>query len=426
MRKTVMFLVCFSVMILSSMPHEVEGLTASSSQKSISSYGTIVYPDTDSVKIGRATYASYSYSTTQAVTYFDLMIGHWDAVSSLVAPPKTVDPDFKSIIYANTLLRYSSGANDPSGTFNAFKNNGWLLKNSAGSYVTESGGVAHFVDIGNPEVWSWYANWINGYVTQYNLDGVYLDNTCCDLGAFYYATSTPVNPRTGSAWTDTEVVTAYIGYVNTIKDTLGSDKIVIGNGVYNSYSSHWNNNARQLISQSRIDGIISEGWMGPYTRTYIDESQWVGNINLAVWLQSNLLATRTNGVFLAFCPQVSTNPDVYSAPADEATIRQYTTYCYASLLLAAAEPGNYIFFGTTDAYSQSLFNINVGTPSNSYYQVSGTHVYARDFTNVKVLVNPSTSAYTVTLTGSYTTQDGAPAGSSISIPAHSGIILNKT
>jgi hypothetical protein len=409
---------------LLSLPNDAKAINTST-QKSIASNGTIVYPDSNSITIGRATYASYAYSTAQVVNYFDLCIGHWDAVSNLVAPPKTVDPGFKSIIYANTLLRYSTGSNDPSGTFNTFKNNGWLLKTSTGSYVTESGGTAYFVDVGNPAVWSWYANWLNGYVTQYNLDGVYLDNSCCDLGAFYSATSTPVNPRTGAAWTDAQVVTAYISYVNTIKDTLGPDKIVLSNGVYNSYSSHWNDNARQLITQSRLDGIVSEGWMGPYTRNYIDEAQWVGNINMAVWMQSNLLATRTNGLFLAFCPQVSTNPDVYSAAADTATTKQYTTYCFTSLLLASQNSGNYIFFGTTDAYSQGLFNINVGTPTNSYYQVTGTHVYSRDYTNVKVLVNPSSSAYSVPLTNSYLTQDGTSAGSSITVPAYSGIILNK-
>ncbi len=399
--------------------------------KSFSSSGTIDYSSMDdpisaSIEIRRASIASYSYSTQQVVNNFDLCIGHWDAVVSLLVPPKNARSDFKSLIYANTLLRYSSGNNDPSGTFTTFMNNGWLLQNSGGGYVTESGGgSAYFVDVGNPAVWAWYANWLNGYVTQYNLDGVYLDNSCCNLGAFYYATSTPINPRTGASWTSTEVLNAYIGFINQIKSTVGSDKIVLCNGVFNSYSSHWNTNARELIAQSGLDGIVSEGWMGPYTRNWIDESQWVGNIDLAVWMQSNLLASNPNGLFLAFCPQVSTNPDIYVASVDSVTTIQYTTYCYASLLLAAEYSGNYIFFGTIDAYSQGLFNIDVGIPTNSYYKITGSHVYARDYTNAKVLVNPSSSPYTISLTGNYVTQEGASVGSSITVPSYTGIILNK-
>lgn len=398
--------------------------------KTFTSSGTIDYssmdePHSASIEILRASYASYSYSTQQVITNFDLKIGHWDAVTGLLVPPKNARSDFKSLIYANTLLRYSSGSNDPSGTFTTFKNNGWLLKNSGGGYVTESGGNSYFVDVGNPDVWAWYANWLNGYVTQYNLDGVYLDNSCCDLGAFYYAASTPINPRTGASWTNAEVLNAYIGFISQVKSTVGSDKIVLCNGIFNSYSSHWNANARELIAQSGLDGIVSEGWMGPYTRNWIDESQWVGNVNLAVWMQSNLLASNPNGLFLAFCPQVSTNPDVYAAPVDSEVTKQYTTYCYASLLLAAEYSGNYMFFGTIDAYSQGLFNIDIGTPTNSYSKITGSHVYARDFTDGKVLVNPSSSPYTIDLTGNYVTQEGASVDTSITVPAYTGIILNK-
>lgn len=383
-----------------------------------------------SLKILRQNYATFGWSTATFAASTDIWIGHWDVVESLYLPAKNVNPSLKGLLYCNTLLRYKTGINDPAGTFTTFQNNGWLLKNSQGGYVTESNGNAYFVDFGDPAVWSWYANWLEGYVSEFNLAGVQMDNTCCDLGAFYYATSTAVNPRTGSAWTSTEVVEAYIGFVNEVQETLGNDKIILCNGVYNSYSSHWNSNARKLILDSKLTGIISEGWLGSYgtgVPVYISESAWLGNLQLAQWMQDNLLAVNgAEGLFLAICAQASTNVDIYAPSMSTVNAQQYLTYCYASMLLVASEDNNALFFGTTDSYSMNLFKIDIGLPSSDFSVISGSHVYQRVFSDGKVLVNPSSSSYTVTVGSGYSNAvSGASVGSSLTVPAHSGVILSK-
>jgi hypothetical protein len=145
---------------------------------------------------------------------------------------------------------------------------------------------------------------------------------------------------------------------------------------------------------------------------------------MAVWMQDNVLATRSNGIFMAVCPWASTNPDIYGS-LNGVSSNQYTAYCVATMLLAAEYSGNALFLGATDSYSQALFNIDVGSPLNSYYVIGGTHVYARDYSDGKILVNPTSSSYTVQLTGSYITQDGVNTGNSITVPAHSGLILKE-
>jgi hypothetical protein len=385
-------------------------------------------PSGQDIRIIKANYASYAYTPQQTVTYSDLWIGHWDAVSALAVPAKSLRSDFTALVYFNSLMVYSQGNNNPSGTFTTFKNNGWLLKDTSGRYVTDSSGTVYYVDFGNSNVWNWYANWLSGIIRTYDLDGVQMDNTCFDTEAFYYAsTGNVVNPRTGSVWTDTDVVNAYIGYINTLRNYFGNDKIILCNGIYNGYHFERNvkhDNIEKLVSQSSLSGFISEGWLGAYSPPWLSEDAWRHSLDMAVWMQDNVLATRSNGIFMAVCPWASTNPDIYGS-LNGVSSNQYTAYCVATMLLAAEYSGNALFLGATDSYSQALFNIDVGSPLNSYYVIGGTHVYARDYSDGKILVNPTSSSYTVQLTGSYITQDGVNTGNSITVPAHSGLILKE-
>lgn len=208
---------------------------------------------------------------------------------------------------------------------------------------------------------------------------------------------------------------------------MGYDKIIVCNGIYNGYHFERDvkhENILKLIAESNLDGIISEGWLGAYSPPWLSEDAWLASIDMAVWMQDNLLAKRVSGMFMAICPWASTNPDIYGS-LNGVSSKQYVSYCYASMLLAAEYPGNALFFGTTDSYTQNLFNIDIGVPVGDYYKVSNTHVYARDYSNAKVLVNPSSSSYTVYLSGSYVTQDGVYTGSSITVPAHGGLVLEK-
>ena len=103
-------------------------------------------------------------------------------------------------------------------------------------------------------------------------------------------------------------------------------------------------------------------------------------------------------------------------------------YNFASLLLGATRSNtHYINFGYYQSnYLDSLFAIDPGSPLGSYYMVSGTHVYTREFSNIKVLVNPTYQGYSVSLDGSFETIDGTPLGSTIWMSPHTAMILIRT
>jgi hypothetical protein len=245
---------------------------------------------------------------------------------------------------------------------------------------------------------------------------------------FYATSQTAINPRTGGAWTNNDAFNAYVGLVSKVKSVLGPDKTVLANGIYNGNPWQFDQATLQaFVANSKVDGFISEGWLGvPYdfsSSSWVSESAWVNSVNMAIWVQNTVLASNSHGVFMPIC--CAPDPE-YGSGMSGAFEDQYTTYCYASLLMAIEYSGNYMYFGQVDSYSQGLFKINIGAPTGSYGVVSGTHVYSRDFSNGIVLVNPTATSYQVNVGSGFTNAaTGASISSTVTVQAYSGLILKR-
>jgi hypothetical protein len=74
---------------------------------------------------------------------------------------------------------------------------------------------------------------------------------------------------------------------------------------------------------------------------------------------------------------------------------------------------------------QTLRTTDMGDPLAAYYKVTGTSVYARDFVNGKVLVNPTSTPYAVTLPNAFRTLNGQLINS-VNVQPHTGVILTST
>ncbi len=75
-------------------------------------------------------------------------------------------------------------------------------------------------------------------------------------------------------------------------------------------------------------------------------------------------------------------------------------------------------------YVQDLLKINVGYPVDDYYRTG--NIYAREWSNVYVFVNPFTSTQNIDISGWGLRDDLGNLKTSVSIPALSGLILYKT
>jgi hypothetical protein len=421
------FVILFSLPILPSSSSQAQIPTISTS-------GSVIYPPNQPpesyLMIRRQIYQSQLFSPETFASMSDLWIGHWDGLAEAQAI-EAIRPDVLTFVYFNTRHVWREGSSEYNATrLQLFIDNDWILRDADGNYVTAYSGDAYIIDFGNPSYHTWLANWYKGYIDQYGLDGASLDNWSVSTLAFYGLSQTPINPRTGTTWTSQQVCDAYKALTIKIRDIIGSGKHVHVNGVYSG--NHFYNVAPEYYIDGLLNGgfdaLTCEAWVSSFvTSEWYSEDSWLLGINFAVWMEDNFLS-RGNKIFMTISENAGVHYPVNQVVLPSGvTKEQYVTYCYASRLLAAKNNGNYVNFGLymPEDYPQSLFRIELGNPLAAYYIVAGTHVYVRDFSKVKVLVNPTYDSYSVNLDGNYETLGGVKVTSPITVAPHVGIILRR-
>ena len=390
----------------------------------------VVVKASPNLLVGRQMYSSgYPASTYAAKS--DMWIGHFGDLY-MVPQIHSLNPNVLCLLYRNVRTVWGPGSYEyVASEYNTFVNNGWILKDSSGNFVVSEEFTGFAIDIGNLGYQSWLANWVSYYISSYGANGVYFDWLFTDTIIFHGASATSINPRTGKAWTNAEVETAIINLVDTVKNNIGL-KLVVGNSAYDSYA-FYNPERRQgilnLMANSKIDGVHSEAWLSAWSQSnWYSETEWLNAVNMAVEINNNFLS-KGNKIFVT----TSENAGLWIPPGQVVlpagvTDRQYYLYVYASMLLAASYSGNYMNLGyyTPQDYPQSLFAIDIGSPTGVYRMISGTYVYERDFSNGKVYVNPTSNSYQVVFSGSYLDSNGNSVSSPLTIQPHTGVILTAS
>jgi hypothetical protein len=396
-------------------------------------HGTIAYDQSQTVdlNIKRQFYSGVLKLTPATyVDICDMWVGHYNRLFE-VPQIHAINPNQICLLYRNIRDLWCPGHAEylPS-EYDLFLANGWVLKDAYANYIRFSDGNRYMIDVGNKAYHTWLADWFVNYLDEYGADGVYLDLCLPHWEIALGATSTPINPRTGSSWTSQEYNDALIDLVDAVKAKI-NPKIVVGNTLYTGYKFYREDLHQYLVNfilNSRIDGVMDEGWVSRYSLAeWYTEEDWIKSIDEAVWINSNFLS-KGSKIFWTTSENAGIHfPTNAVALPLGVTKEQYVLFCYASQLLAATNDGNYMNFGTyiLENYPQSLFQIALGSPKGTYYKIAGTHVYSRDFSEGKVLVNPTSTEYTVMLGGSFQTPDGSIV-TSITVVEHSGLILRNS
>ena len=394
---------------------QVVGLQAS---QGISAHGAIVYP-LDSILIYRAdTINGFSYEESRNASLIadnlDMYITwYWPYQGETVKQIHQINPNVKCLLYRNMRVIYNYRD-----VWQTALENGWLLRDSSGELIYSTYWPENYmVDIGNQEYRDFIVQWLNNYLDLYGFDGVFAD---CSIAAraseFWWAvTAHPVNPRTGRLYTDEEVVNDLISLINYVKERIGK-KLWVSNGIFHGqrFLAGYDNYVR-FLTESKIDGFMSEGIFN-YEENY-PEDKWKQSVDFVVWLQDNWL-NQTGKIFLPYgqC-ELEYLPVI-------CTQKQMATFVFSSLLLGINRSQNYLFLRGVMLLNeiQDLFKTDLGVPKANYYLIEGTHVYARDFTKIKVLVNPTDKPFSVYLDAEYETLEGQIV-SSVNIGPHTGLIL---
>jgi len=401
----------------------VEGLQTSNR---IGAFGKIEY-SSHALALKRFTGSHYfgDMEANKIAELFD-MSSEWWWDETRIRQVHQIRPDFKALLYRNIRAIYNTRLEEWQ---TAFENN-WLLRDENGSYVYDTIYPRHsIVDIGNTSYQVWVANWIREHINEYGYDGVFADWSLNILasGEFSGASAIPINPRTGASWKDEEVKQALIQLHREIKKAIGS-KVLVCNGIFVG-SKFWRNydGYTQFLLDSPLDGIMSEGLWYQYRGVWMTEENWLKSLNMLIWFQDNFLIGRPERVFVPTCKLESFTGEPYPLPSD-ATKEQMATYAFASTLLSIKTNQTYFCLNAdvnfTTRVVQPMYKVVVGSPVSDYYVINGTHVYVRDFSKMKVLVNPTSNSYMVDLQEAFKTFSGEIV-TEITIEPHAGVILIK-
>lgn len=360
---------------------------------------------------------------TIARLYDMCQVSRWWA--QLIQQVHAIKPSFKALLYRNLAAIYNY-----TDEWQIALAENWILKDANGNLVYNTHYPSdYFVDIGNPDYQKWVANKTADTMVSCGYDGVFGD---CSLAAwaseyFWGASGVPLNPRTRSPWTDEETRQAVIQLQKEVKKAIGSS-ILVCNGIYEGHR-FWQryDGYVEILSNSTLDGIMSEGLWYNYDGNWYSETAWLDCVRFVSWVQTNFLSQNSGRVFVPVGKLDGTGGNPFPLPPN-CTREQMATYYFASTLLGANNSQNYLCLTATvnftSEFVQQLFDINIGSAQNNYYVVSGTHVYARDFSNARVLVNPTSNPYVVDLQGSFKTLEGTIV-TQITMEAHTGTILVK-
>ena len=279
----------------------------------------------------------------------------------------------------------------------------WFLHDINGNRLINKEWGWYAMDVGKLGWRSHYANFVKGKLDSSLFDGVFADDTwdqfCDDVWT--------VGPNNIPAEIAQRWHSDMVGMIGYVKNTIGNKLLIVNTRNSDDYVD-------------ACDGKNEEEFVHPSWYP-LDEFQ-DKYINWKDKVDSLKNISQKGKYYLAHSGTIiPENP----TEADLDKVHSVMLYCFASFLLGAN--GKNASFGFNDINSEDgsrgyypEFHVPLGSPTNQYYLVGS--VYARDFADGKVLVNPTQSSYTVHLDSEYETLDGKTV-SNVTLDTHSGIIL---
>ncbi len=361
--------------------------------------GLFIWPD-------RWYLSSLTISQQQAIAQRNDAIWR-DAVDKTVnATMKAANPNLRIIGYVNAIWIWSNH-NDFIWSYDYINANHpeWFLKDANGNRIISGAHYGVMLDLGNPGFQQYIADAALRAISG-GANGIYIDDAHEIYPSFYSASGYPINPRTGAPYTNAEWAQDTYNLIKKAHDTVRAaypgdyNKLVF----YNGYIHGWQGESFMPVA----DGAMSEGFVHAYwesASSFRDPATWKGEID-------DLVNYQAQGKF------------IYAVSG--ASGSDLNMYTYASYLLGAGPRSYYNYASYGNGWAG--FGAPLGTPSGAYYYAN--NVYQRDYSNAKVLVNPTGNWYTVSLgAGLYgLNQDGSIASgttSSVNLGPHSGAIFLK-
>lgn len=375
--------------------------TISSSGKIVEQLATPFGIQTHNIAYGL--WPPISEEEIQHLAQFDLLdIG--PEIGSEVERIKALDPNIIIIAYRSIMSMHTYYDD----WVEADAHEDWFLHDVNGNRIRAvSANLASWygMDVGNPGWQEHFANYVKNILETYPaLDGIFIDNAWDSFRYNVWNVPKEELPADlGSRWYND-----MLEMITFVKETIGNKLLIVNTD---------NNGEYVDASDGKMqEGFVHASWESlDYFRGSFDWENRVDSLNDISQKGKYYLAH--SGTLI---PENPTEAELNK-------IHDIMVYCFTSYLLGVNGEKASFGFNMIKSKDGSLgyypeFDVSLGSPLNDYYSVGS--VYARDFADGKVLVNPKTSIDAVDLGSEYKTLDGQTV-TTITLNAKSGIILLK-
>jgi hypothetical protein len=280
----------------------------------------------------------------------------------------------------------------------------WLVRTAGGGLIRSSTYGTYLIDPGNLGVRKWQADFARSAVRN-GWNAIFLDSM--GLYAFNGFSGTPINPRTGKAFTTAGWLQATAGLAKAVNAAVRVPVMVNG---LRTGPGYWKG-TRVLLGgagAAEFEGCWRDATSGISRFPSLDS--WRATLRALIDIQSRGRS--------AMCWTKTWTS------ASRAQIQAWHDFALASFMLGAWGQKQYFYFsGSRKDNALSWYGdgrYKLGKVVSVIKRVG--NIYKRRFTNGVVLVNPSGSSDSVSLTSSFVFPSGRRARSA-TLGAHSGVIL---
>ena len=392
---------------------------------SITNSGSVQYSGSDlNTPINKAVYIYGKGSFTDAETSF--IASHFTLLDvdissfsqSSLQSIKTKNPSMKILGYKDMLGAYTY--DDDWTTVNA--NEAWFVHDVYGNRLVSSQFGWYLMDVGSQRWRQHYVSYLNSkFSSTPEYDGVFADDVWDQLRnwfnpPFFTVPNSYIKPSDAARWhTDT------VGMLQYVKANLLGGKILFVN-------------TDESLTHDYLDEADGKMCEGAFHAPWEPFDQYP-QAELG-WTTSALdeLARDMATGKIVWCGPGTSYPG--TSPPNATTQSQIAAtlkYCYAAFLCALNGTHGYFSFKamSVDSYQDDgskgyypIMDTNIGKAKGAYY--ASENVYIRDFTDGKVLLNPSADSYIVNLGGNYQFMNGTVVSSIVLAPYTGEILMSST
>lgn len=367
----------------------------------------IIKAKTEEFRIGKhlLPWGNWNPTTEQiewVASHFDVVNVGYEANHAALAKLKQLNPNIIIIIYIDAV----SSLNSLFDAYRPFPESDYTHDDN-GNRIR---GKTWTFEVMNPASTHWRQVWAEvarGVCDGVGVDGIFADDVWSGLYSGKFQGDPPLNNAKATWYNDMK------GFLNYVKGQLGSYLLIPNTpdngGLVDVCDGKWE------------EGFVHARWQS--YGSYLSLDGWKKKIDgVRTVCEKGKMELVSGG-----CSQLERDRTWTQGHLTE--VQQLLGFCFSSYLLGMSGSRSGFNFGTywnrDDSHGYySIFDDaeQLGSPINNYYSFQS--VYARDFENGKVLANPASSSYTISLGENYRTLDGQTV-SSVTLDGHTGVILLK-